>query len=141
MDKIFVKLGLYQLRHDNLALDELGPLESQIQLQGPLNKVSITRYQDVPCKHSNEMLFNYSFKLMQLTPPGGISILGGRGRLVPKFASEIRVGAPNFASKNIGDKYPKFCPLNFRYNSKCLDSFPTFASCGNRTSQVFPLIW
>ena len=26
--------------------------------------------------------------------------------------------APNFASKNINDKYPKFCPLNFRYDPK-----------------------
>ena len=28
------------------------------------------------------------------------------GGLAPKFASEIRVRAPNFALKNIGDKYP-----------------------------------
>ena len=40
------------------------------------------------------------------------------GGLAPKFASEILVGAPNFASKNISDKYPKFCPLNFRYDPK-----------------------
>ena len=26
--------------------------------------------------------------------------------------------APNFASKNINDEYPKFCPLNFRYDPK-----------------------
>ena len=38
--------------------------------------------------------------------------------MAPKFASEILVEAPNFASKNIGDKYPKFCPLNFRYDTK-----------------------
>ena len=50
-------------------------------------------------------------------PKGGISILGGGG-LAPKFSSEIRVGSPNFASKNIGDNYPKFCPLNFRYDPK-----------------------
>ena len=36
--------------------------------------------------------------------------------LASKFTSEIRVGASNFPSKNIDDKYPKFCPLNFRYN-------------------------
>ena len=47
---------------------------------------------------------------------GGTSILGGRWCLAPKFASEILVGAPNFASKNIGDKYPKFCLLNFRFD-------------------------
>ena len=29
---------------------------------------------------------------------------GGGGGLAPKFASEILVGAPNFASKNIDDK-------------------------------------
>ena len=50
-------------------------------------------------------------------PQRGTSILGGRG-LGPNFASEILVGAPNFASKNINDKYPKFCPLNFRYDPK-----------------------
>ena len=38
--------------------------------------------------------------------------------LAPKFASEIVVGAPTCASKNIGDKYPKFCPLNFRFDPK-----------------------
>ena len=38
--------------------------------------------------------------------------------LAPNFASEILVGAPNFASKNINDKYPKLCPLNFRYDPK-----------------------
>ena len=50
--------------------------------------------------------------------------------------------APNFASKNIGDRYPKFCPLNFRYNPKCCQncfSFPIFASCSNRTPQIFLL--
>ena len=49
--------------------------------------------------------------------PGGTSILGGRGRggLAPKFASEMLVGTPNLTLKNIGDKYPKFCPLNVRY--------------------------
>ena len=50
--------------------------------------------------------------------PGSTSISGGREGLAPKFASEILVGAPNFASKNISDKYPKFCPLNFRYDTK-----------------------
>ena len=66
------------------------------------------------------------------------------GGLASKFASEIRVRAPNFASKNMGDKYPKLCPFSFRYNSKCsqnYDSFQTFASCGNRISQGFLLIW
>ena len=58
------------------------------------------------------------------------------GGLTPKFASEIRVGAPNFASKNTDDVYPKSYPLNFRS-----DSVPIFGSCGTRTSQVFPLIW
>ena len=45
----------------------------------------------------------------KLWTPGGTSILGGWGGLAPKFASEIFVGAPDFASKNIGEKYPKFC--------------------------------
>ena len=39
---------------------------------------------------------------------------GGGGGSAPKFASEICVIAPNFTSKVIGDKHPKFCPLNFR---------------------------
>ena len=47
--------------------------------------------------------------------------------------------APKFASKNIGDKYHKFCPLNFRFDPKIGIFSPTFASCGNRTSQVFLL--
>ena len=50
-------------------------------------------------------------------PRGVIPYQEIRG-LVPKFESEILVGAPNFASKNISDKYPKFCPLNFRYDPK-----------------------
>ena len=42
---------------------------------------------------------------------------GGRGAwLHSKFAPEIRFRAPNFASKNKGDKQPKFCHLNFRYD-------------------------
>ena len=61
--------------------------------------------------------------------------------LAPKFASEIRVGAPNFASRNIGDKYPKFCPLKFIYNAKCPQNCHSFPTFGNRTSHVFPLNW
>ena len=51
-------------------------------------------------------------------PPGGYFHIRRSGGLAPNFASEILVGAPNFASKNINDKYPKFCPLNFRYDPK-----------------------
>ena len=51
-------------------------------------------------------------------PKGGTSILGGQGGLAPKFASKILVGAPNFASKILGEKYPEFCPLNFRFDPK-----------------------
>ena len=40
------------------------------------------------------------------------------GGLAPKFASEILVGAPNFASRNVGDRCPVFCSLNFRYDPK-----------------------
>ena len=32
--------------------------------------------------------------------------------------SEIPVVAPNSATKNVGDKYPKFCPSNVRYIPK-----------------------
>ena len=45
------------------------------------------------------------------------------GGLAPNFASKILVGAPNFAPKNINDEYPKFGPLNFRYDPK-IGTFP-----------------
>ena len=40
------------------------------------------------------------------------------GGLALNFASKILVGALNFASKNIGNKYPKFYPPNFTYDPK-----------------------
>ena len=50
----------------------------------------------------------------------------GEGGLAPKFASQILVEAPNFASKSIDkNKYPKFCRLNFRYDPK-IRIFPNF---------------
>ena len=55
--------------------------------------------------------------------PGGDFHIRRSGGLAPTFASEILVGAPNFASKNLDDKYPKFCPLNFRFDPKIGD-FP-----------------
>ena len=72
--------------------------------------------------------------------------------MAPKFASEILVGAPNFASKIIGDKYPKFCPVNFRYDPKigtfsqllCLvvtelpKFFLLFGELGRTLPQIFP---
>ena len=75
----------------------------------------------------------------RLTAHGGTLILGDRGGLAPQFTSEILVGAPNFASKNISDKYPKFFPLNSRCDPKIGIFPPNFASCGNRTSQFFLL--
>ena len=75
-------------------------------------------------------------KVQFYTQRGYFHIRRSGGGLAPNFASAIHVGVPNFASKNIGDSYPKFCPLNFRYNPKCpqnCDSFPIFASCSNRT--------
>ena len=50
--------------------------------------------------------------------PGGYFHIRRSGALASNFASEILVGAPNFASKNINDKYPTFCPLNIRYDPK-----------------------
>ena len=91
-----------------------------------------------------------------------LSILGGTprayfhirwlGGLAPKFASEIVVGAPNFASKNIRDKYLTFCPLNFRYDPKIgifpqllrlvvtelLKFFRLFGELGQILSQILP---
>ena len=50
--------------------------------------------------------------------PGGYFHIRRSGGLTQKFACKIYVGTPNFAFKNISDKYPKFCPLNFRYDPK-----------------------
>ena len=66
--------------------------------------------------------------LMSHVPRGDFYIrwLGG---LATKFASEIRVRAPNFATKNIGEKYPTLCPLNFRYDPKmCVEDLHEFSS-------------
>ena len=67
----------------------------------------------------------------------GTSILcglgGGPQNLPLKFVS-----TPNFATKSTGEKYPKFCLLNFRYDPK---NVPLFASCGTRPTHVFSLIW
>ena len=67
---------------------------------------------------------------MSHVPRGDIHIrwLGGGG-LATKFASEIRVRALNFATKNIGEKYPTLCPLNFRYDPKiCVEDLHEFSS-------------
>ena len=32
--------------------------------------------------------------------------------------SNLKIRAPNIASQNIVDKYPNFCPLNFRCDPK-----------------------
>ena len=56
---------------------------------------------------------------------------GGWVGLATKFAPEIRVRAraPNFATKHIGEKYPKLCPLNFRYDPKiCMEDLHEFSS-------------
>ena len=57
--------------------------------------------------------------------PGGYFYIRrlGEGGLASKSASEILVGAPNFASKNISDKIPQILPLNFRYDPK-IGTFP-----------------
>ena len=64
--------------------------------------------------YSTLLKVNY---MLHLSPRGYFHIRRSGG-LGPDFASKILVGAPNFASKNINDKYPKFCPLNFRYDPK-----------------------
>ena len=61
--------------------------------------------------------------LTSIHDPGGTFILGGRGGLAPKFASEIIVGAPILSPKIWVTKYPKFYPLNFRYDPK-IGNFP-----------------
>ena len=58
------------------------------------------------------------FSQMLLTAHPSVIRPNAGGTSILYFASEILVGAPIFASKNINDKTPKFCPLNFRYDSK-----------------------
>ena len=75
-----------------------------------------SRGADIFCKR---FLSSLEFSLPSAQPRGLLPYKEVReGALVPKFASEIHVRDPNFASKNIGDKCPKFCPLNFRYDPK-----------------------
>ena len=69
----------------------------------------------VPKQVSNVRFHRYKHYLLE---PRGVLPYQEVGGLAPKFASEILVGAPNFASKNLSDKYPKFCPLNFRFDPK-----------------------
>ena len=82
------------------------------------------------CELLNLFIITWLFLNNVMALLGGTSILGDRGGggggLSPTFASEILVGAPNFASKNIGDKYSKFCPLKFRYDPKIGIFFPNF---------------
>ena len=54
----------------------------------------------------------------QWLSPGGYFHIRRSAGLALKFASEFRVEVPHFASKNVGNKYPKFCPLNFRHDRK-----------------------
>ena len=62
---------------------------------------------------------NLSFEnFLQVFKSRGYFHIRRSGGLAPKFAFEICVGAPDFASKTIGHKYPKLCPLNFRYDPR-----------------------
>ena len=64
---------------------------------------------------------------MRLCSQGGTFIFGGRGGLAQKFASENFVGAPNFASKNKSDKYPK---CTFRILGGWRDSYGKMGNFG-----------
>ena len=103
-----------------------------------LSTISIKRVNAMPLWDFLPSSFEVVLKIMTIaelfilmtTSPGPVGYFhirrsGGGGGLTPKFASEILVGAPNFASKNISDKYPKFCPLDFRYDPK-IGTFPNF---------------
>ena len=63
-------------------------------------------------RKGNKQLFSVLSTVSE--PQGGTSILGGRGawpqNLPLKFLLE--------PLQNIGDKYPKFCPPNFRFDPK-----------------------
>ena len=80
----------------------------------------------VPCRFGLITVTNYNCYRKAITqfasppppPPREKFHIRRSGGLAPKFASKILGGAPNFASKNVGDKYPKFCPLNFRFDPK-----------------------
>ena len=68
---------------------------------------------------------------MSRVPRGDFHIRWLGGGLATKFAPEIRVRAraPNFATKHMGEKYPKLCPLNFRYDPKiCVEDLHEFSS-------------
>ena len=84
--------------------------------------------------------FVYFYTPAPARPQGGTSISGSRGGLAPNFASEILVGAPNFVSNNINDKYPKFCPLNFRYDPK-IGTFSQLLRLLVRELPKFFLLW
>ena len=95
--------------HTNRVWKEFGPKD-------------LEEYHDLCLESDVILLANVfeAFRKVCLKPRGGTSILRGRegGGFAPEFASEILVEAPNFASRNVSDKYPKFCPLNFRYDPK-----------------------
>ena len=77
--------------------------------------------------------------------PGGTSILGGRGVLPPNFASEIVVGATNFAlwisdmTPKLGP-FPNFCVLWWQNFPKF---FHLFGELGRTLPQILPpnLMW
>ena len=78
--------------------------EQLLLLPTPSFKMFLERFlDDLPPPH----LKHLSLSLLPL-PPRGYLHIRRSGGLAPKFASEIRVRAPNFASKNRSDKYPNF---------------------------------
>ena len=77
-------------------LTTLAPKEARRGLKAISRQKTTTRLSLYP--HSFLLLF-VSFSQSVVFPQGGTSILRGRGDLAPEFASEILVGAPNFASK------------------------------------------
>ena len=85
-------------------------------IKPPANSIkkAILNYKSYISQHKWHILHTLS----KFPGGGGYFHIRRSGGLAPNFASEILVGAPNFASKNINDKYPKFCPLNFRYDPK-----------------------
>ena len=50
--------------------------------------------------------------------PGGTSILGGRGAWPQNLPLKFLLEPQSLPPKNINDNYPKFYPLNFRYDPR-----------------------
>ena len=73
-------------------------------------------------------------------PGGYFHILGGLGAW-PQICLWNSCWSPKFCLQKYRWQIPEILPSEFQIWPQNWDLSPTFASCGNRTSQVFPLVW